>query len=887
MSVQKLNNTSQACEAHIALVIDESASIDSADAGQIRTGLRNFIDSQLGLDNRISLIAMSHTENDSRQGDHILNTQVTNSSVSTTFYPWINSFRASNNSVNSDSDHWSSGLQVANALEEVPDIIVIIADGLSVHSNGRSILRQRIANLNAKSHIFVYGIHPKGSYDNGTQEVDNLPQSLEYYLSRTPLASANNSDLLSTDYRAVNNFRDLQTALSALSQTLINSNVSCGPLEITKENIDLGTISLGCINANLAAGTITIKSSKHVAYQIEAGTVIATINGLTFSVTNTTILLPNEQQTIVPINVNGDPANAGNYTQVIIIQDVENPNNRSIEFCVIDRSSIENLEVASVVNAQYQEYIQKLCLFRQTASISIKQNLYNDLKALASKIIQLLRAKKFCDNTASLQEVCWLTLEDYEYNATIPSQDAVEEEQLAMADAIQKVVQPIWRPNTKYYLRFRLKDEVDNGENKGMFDYYYGFKTVGPVGHYHKHSSVDYLPANANPDKYPLTSLRQYIDYNRSYPNANGNLLQAKPLFYGHKQCKIIIYFSKPLAYHMVNKWHAYNGLPELAGSMHIAIKDPVTEAIIPYPLPVDYSEETVPLPDGSNTWVNDNDPRRPMHLQLLNNMIDSVNTNNNAIKCDLVIGDSIVPNSYAYSVTLTNLKPRKLYTALLYNAFDKNSNGGLQDTESEEVHQYVFQTSRYQNFEEQVKSYWLRELDSDGAILNERQAVFEIPLSLSTAEINTAYNIVASVSDANSDALELQYYHLFDRATEGVLGFNPVDPPESTEFNVLKDNNTGKVIGILIRNPEPFNIPKIPLEAIEDTIAVVFSSSGNVNNAYKVLYSKDYSQALIMHSSKEIIDDALNFRFQYKIWNGSNYEVSDTVVIENIQLTQ
>lgn len=647
-----------------------------------------------------------------------------------------------------------------------------------------------------------------------------------------------------------------------------------------------------------------------------------------------------------------------------------------------DISGEYSLNEGHSISIAYESYVEILIPIIDLQGHHEQIIRFGNLKQAAQELLDLINDFGNCDCiddscSSSLQEICWMTLENHEFNLTIPGQDAVEQEQQDMVDAIQKTVQPIWRPNTKYYVRFRLKDDVDNGENEGLFDYYYGFKTVGPVGHYHKHSSVDYVPADANPDQYPLTSLRQYIDYNRSYPNADGNLLQAKPLFYGHNQCKITVYFSKPLTYHMLNKWHNYNGLPELAGSMHIAIKDPVTEAIIPYPFPVGYSEDTVPTGQTFATWLEfnsaeeldinltisiidvnsniigdytvlrkdylnasnkyhiriddeallsdntdlvggkikwnsfdennlpitlefeiielgsedanwniDNNPRLPMNLQLLNNMVNHINDNNDFIKCDLQIGQPIIPNSYAYTVTLTNLKPRKLYTALLYNAFDKNSNGSLQDTESEEVHQFVFQTSRYQNFEAQVKSYWLRELGVDGTILNERQAVFEIPLALSTAEINTAYNIVAGVSDANSDALELQYYHLFDRATEGVLGFNPVDPPENTEFNVLKNTNTGKTIGVLIRNPEPFNIPKINLETIKDTIAVVFASSGAVNNAYKVLYSKDYSQALIMHSSKEITNNTLNFRFQYKTWNGSSYEVSDTVVIENIQLT-
>lgn len=643
---------------------------------------------------------------------------------------------------------------------------------------------------------------------------------------------------------------------------------------------------------------------------------------------------------------------------------------------------INNQNVSTAISDEYQEYQEVLIQFKDATSLTLKRSLYKRLKELASLMIGKLDKKCNGDNTTSLQQVCWMTIQNHEYNLTIPGQDAVTQEQLDMEAAMEKTVQPIWRPNTKYYVRFRLKDEVDNGEDEGIFDYYYGFKTVGPVGHYHKDPNVDYVPSDANADQYPLTSLRQYIDYNRSYPNADGSLLQAKPLFYGYNQCKISIYFSKPLAYHMLNKWPKYEDsnsssfLPELAGNMHVAIKDPVTNVVIPYPLPSDFDQNLIPtgqtfatwlevnwtevvlpndeevelgaeisikdsngqslgtftilfseygsvtqrqhiriddeavLSDNSDlingkiqwnsngtdveytilevgqedaTWNVDNDPRIPANLQLLNNMIDHINENNSAIQCELKIGDPIVPNSYSYNLTLTNLKPSKLYTALIYNAFDKNNNGTLEDTESEQIHQFVFQTSRYENFEQQVNSYWLQEFDTNGDIINQRQAVFEIPLELTSSELDNAYSIVSGNLDTASSDLELRYYDLFDRAIEGVLGFIPVDPPNNTEFNLLKDTNSAKIIGLLIRNPEPFNIPKIPLEEIQGTIEVV-SQGGS---AYKVLYSKDYSHALIMHTSKEINVETLDIRFQYKTWNGSSYVISDTVVIEDVQITQ
>jgi len=475
----------------------------------------------------------------------------------------------------------------------------------------------------------------------------------------------------------------------------------------------------------------------------------------------------------------------------------------------------------------------------------------------------------------ALQQICWLSLEKYEFNSTIPSESAVEQNQRDMVAAFQRTIQPVWRPNTKYYIRFRLKDEVDNVSSQaGVFDYYYGFRTVGPVGHYHKHIDAHYLPLEAKPDEYPLTSLRQYIDYNRSYPNADGSLLQAKPLFYGHQQCKINIFFSQPLVYHMLTKWHAYNGLPELNGEMYIIIKDPVTDKVIPYPLPENWSDETVPLPEAG--WAVDIDPRIPLNIRLLNKYINYINEHSDAIECRMTLGEPITPVAHRYTVTLTNLKPLKLYTVIMYNAFDVNSDNVLK---SEKVHQFVFQTSRYANFEEQIKSCILKD-----ELGNEKYAAFIILLNATATVIETAFNIVTGIDDPDSNALESKYLHLFDRVTEGVLGFKPMEAAVTTEFNLLRNMATAESFAILIRNPEPFNIPKIPVMEIQGTIEVI-DPFGAVDNAYKVLYSTDYAQALIMHTSKKITSTSLDFRFSYKTWNGSAYIIESTINVKQVQI--
>src|SRR5699024_6080777 len=103
------------------------------------------------------------------------------------------------------------------------------------------------------------------------------------------------------------------------------------------------------------------------------------------------------------------------------------------------------------------------------------------------------------------------------------------------------------------------------------------------------------------------------------------------------------------------------------------------------------------------------------------NNMIE-----NAELPCEIDLGNSIKPNSTYFTVTLTNLKPQKLYTALFYNAFEKTANNIV----SEPVHEYVFQTSRYLNFVEQVNSFVIE----DEETVSQKQAVFDVSVDLTSA---------------------------------------------------------------------------------------------------------------------------------------------------------
>lgn len=488
------------------------------------------------------------------------------------------------------------------------------------------------------------------------------------------------------------------------------------------------------------------------------------------------------------------------------------------------------------------------------------------------------------DYTTFIQSIKWLSRESYFHNSTIPQIGAVNENREAMKAAIQNTVQPIWRPNTTYCLDFLLTDTVDN-ESPTDFKYYYGFKTLGPVGHY---PVADTAPEpvtqpGAEPkakneltelSKSPLTSLRSYLDYNRSYPNADGSLLQSKPLFYGNEQCKVSMFFKNPYVYHMFQNWSKYgDNRLEFSGTLNLIIKDPLNDELIPYPLPE--GKTTYPKARPTvNDWIADNDPRIPLGIQLVNNFIKA----KPEMKCIIDLGDPLQPKSYGYEVTLTDLKPSKLYTVLANNYFDSNQNGKVDAKENVLVHQFGFQTSRYKSFEEQIQSYKIDEVTN-------RNALFDVKVSLDQERIDSLYHLAAAktVLNALSDSLTLKYQHSFDRAIEGILKLSPLDPAQNTEVNKIIDTNTGKIIALLIRNPEPFNIPKMPLKEIKDTIAVVtvtLDAHGNKvytkKADYEVLHSKDYSQVLIMHKDKIILEPALDILFDYRKWSNEVTAVND-----------
>ena len=484
--------------------------------------------------------------------------------------------------------------------------------------------------------------------------------------------------------------------------------------------------------------------------------------------------------------------------------------------------------------------------------------------------------------TTSIQEINWMTMKEFEYKETFPGQEATMESSQQTVDALQKTIQPIWRPNTKYLIHFKLKDEVtfNNVTKSTTFDYFYGFKTMGPLGHFHK-QNLDYLinfnekDKEGNYKKYKddekaLTSLRSYLDYKRSYPNPDGNLMGTKPLYYGNGQCKIDLFFDRAYLQHMFADWKLYKGANKVSMEMPIIIKDPVSEAIIPYPLPIGWEEEDVP--GVRYFWEEDSGAELPLSVQTYINYWNEAAQNPPGMECYFDLGEIESPPSTMRTAILTNLKPEKLYTAQIYSAYGYDPKIG-----KEIIHEFGFTTSRYKDLEDQVMSHNLNVTDENGNI-QMKQAVFDLKMELTPLQVNNLYDLVFKVSNTYNDTLREKFIHEFDRAIEGILKMAPLNPPANTDFVKIIDKTSNELIALLVRNPEPFNDPRIPLGDVADTLSVMVK--GAPVAAYKTLWSKDFSQAIIMHQSKKITAVSLSLQFIYKSWDGNAkaYTEKDTV---------
>jgi hypothetical protein len=141
-------------------------------------------------------------------------------------------------------------------------------------------------------------------------------------------------------------------------------------------------------------------------------------------------------------------------------------------------------------------------------------------------------------------------------------------------------------------------------------------------------------------------------------------------------------------------------------------------------------------------------------------------------------------------------------------------------------------------------------------------------------------YEVVTGNMSVANAALAGAWADPFDRLVAGVLKLKPLDAAIGTEFNIVTNSLTGAAVAVWIRNPEPFNDPKLPADVLERSLRVM--DGPNPNASYKVLFAKDGSQAFVMHPTRVLPLAQMRFRFAYIEWDGNNY-TDRTVVVSHV----
>jgi hypothetical protein len=271
-------------------------------------------------------------------------------------------------------------------------------------------------------------------------------------------------------------------------------------------------------------------------------------------------------------------------------------------------------------------------------------------------------------DTSAIVKLNYLDQESYLKNLRIPSQSTLNTLNQKMKDGLTKTVQPIWRPDTRYQIIVTGKDIVDgNNENLTYTAY---FRTEGSTGFFVKEG------IEIDDDKFKLGRIKAYIDYDRSYPNAAGQLNDSKPMYY--EDAKLNLFYKAPYMNLMFDTWAAYQGLSATEYALKLRVMDSRTAE--------DVTSNLNP------TWTYKDDIIENEDIRTLNNLPE------NGDNCWGVSG-AMKRKSAAMEYVLPNLLANNLYS-VTYISVNKNND------EEIEVHKHVFQTSNFKNFVSHISSF-------------------------------------------------------------------------------------------------------------------------------------------------------------------------------------
>lgn len=451
----------------------------------------------------------------------------------------------------------------------------------------------------------------------------------------------------------------------------------------------------------------------------------------------------------------------------------------------------------------------------------------------------------------SLQQLSYLTeelqrrLEDNE----LTEEKLIQEIQL-MGDGLSKTIQPVWRPNTNYALAIKTRDVVDGKpQNATVYTQVFGFKTAGPIGHFHQQSvAYNALALQDRAEEFRLLNLKNYIDYERSFPDAQSRYDLSKPVFYHNPKIRLL--FTKPYVQAMFEDFDTYQGLKQVKSSLDIMVVDVFGTTTEP-------SLVWEQLPDKEITINNYMSLPADQRLIFLMNWAAS---QDNCNAQPLVMKKRSKQGAYQ----LADLLPNKVYTAI----FNANYQPEGEDLSSVEVHRFNFISSRYANFQEQASSFVLNR-----TVGEESFAIAPLYTAFTVAEIEN--DIIPLLDDPTTASDEVMRYAVkYDRLVYGGLKLKNLLTVEDSLLqpliNIDPDTQERRLLGLLIRNPEPFNDPKLPVDLLADT--VFMEVPGNEDITFRYIHARNTSAVLISNDTMNLQGGLVQLTFKYKIFNGENY---------------
>ncbi|HEY1045540.1 MAG TPA: hypothetical protein VGF79_03815, partial [Bacteroidia bacterium] len=259
----------------------------------------------------------------------------------------------------------------------------------------------------------------------------------------------------------------------------------------------------------------------------------------------------------------------------------------------------------------------------------------------------------------------------YLRNLNIPSQSTLNSLNNKMKDGLTKTVQPIWRPDTKFQIIVKGKDKVDDTTPTEQ-TYTIYFQTQGVTGFFTK-EGID-----IDDDKFMLGRIQGYIDYDRSHPQAAGQLMDSKPLYY--EQSVLNLFYRAPYMNLMFDQWSTYLSMAATEYGLRVQVMDSRTNENVATGL--------------QPSWTYKSETKETQDVRTLNNLLQ------NGPNC---FGDSgnWTRKTATAGFELPDLLPANLYTATYYS-INKNP---VPNTETE-VHKHVFQTSRFPDFATHIASF-------------------------------------------------------------------------------------------------------------------------------------------------------------------------------------